>query len=224
MGIKAIFFDLYETLITEFANGHKIFKRNYQDYALLGLEYEEFAVEWRSRIQQRMAGEYKDYFEVILDMMKVRNLPYKPEVVQYLYKERIKEKTIPFNNIRSDILELLDTLRSSGIKLGLISNCTEEEVRAWQESPLPSFFDHVVFSYEVRLAKPDPRIYQLACEGLSVLPRECIFVGDGGSDELNGAYKAGIKPYHAIWFSNRVQSNYKRLEHPSDILREIKFE
>ncbi len=221
MQTKAIIFDLYETLITEFANGVRIFERNYDDYTRLGLTYEEFTVEWRARLQQRMAGVYPDYFAVIKDIMEVRSLPYNPNVVQYMYGERIKEKTVPFLRIQSNIIELLESLKSRGIKLGLISNCTEEEVLAWHECPLPSFFNHVIFSYEVKLAKPDPRIYQLACERLSVLPEHCIFIGDGGSDELNGANRSGLRPYHAVWFSNRVQSDYKKLEHPKDILREI---
>lgn len=221
MQIKAVFFDLYETLVTEFTNGTKIFERNYDGYALLGLPYEEYVLEWQSRIQQRMAGEYPDYFAVIQDMMKVRNLPYKLEIVQYLYEERIKEKMIPFQNIKSDIIELLESIRSRGIKLGLISNCTEEEVRAWHDSQLSAYFDDVIFSYEVKLAKPDPRIYQLACERLFLAPQQCIFIGDGGSNELDGAERAGLRPFHAIWFSDRIQSNYQKLENLRDVLKVI---
>ena len=42
------------------------------------------------------------------------------------------------------------------------------------------------------MAKPDPRIYRIACERLGVEPGECLFVGDGANDELPGAERAGM--------------------------------
>ena len=42
--------------------------------------------------------------------------------------------------------------------------------------------------------KPDPRIYQLTAERLEVRPEECLFVGDGGSQELSGALSVGMHP------------------------------
>lgn len=39
-------------------------------------------------------------------------------------------------------------------------------------------FDDMVFSYEVRLAKPDPAIFRLAAERLGVAPGESVFIDD----------------------------------------------
>ena len=44
----------------------------------------------------------------------------------------------------------------------------------------------------VKVRKPDPRIYLLACDRLAVEPQACLFVGDGGSRELSGAENAGM--------------------------------
>lgn len=41
--------------------------------------------------------------------------------------------------------------------------------------------------------KPEPQIYKIAMEKMNCKPEECIFVGDGGSDELKGAKEAGMK-------------------------------
>ena len=41
--------------------------------------------------------------------------------------------------------------------------------------------------------KPDIHIYELAMRRLGVPPEICLFVGDGGSDELYGAKSAGMK-------------------------------
>jgi putative hydrolase of the HAD superfamily len=52
--------------------------------------------------------------------------------------------------------------------------------------------DVLVFSSEVGLRKPDPRIYLLACRGLGVAPTDCVFVGDGNHRELSGAAAVGM--------------------------------
>jgi len=49
-----------------------------------------------------------------------------------------------------------------------------------------------VFSCDVGVSKPDPRIYEIACERLGVEPDECLFVGDGANDELPGAERVGM--------------------------------
>lgn len=40
--------------------------------------------------------------------------------------------------------------------------------------------------------KPDPRIYELATFELRVAASSCLYVGDGGHDELGGATRAGM--------------------------------
>jgi putative hydrolase of the HAD superfamily len=223
MGVKtkAIFFDLFETLITEFADGKRVSARSYDYMGLLGIGAQDFKHEWSSRQKKRMTGEFANYFEVVKDIMASRGLPYTAAAVENLYRERVKEKQGPFLQIRPDIIELLQWLRDRRIKIGLISNCTEEEVAYWRESSLAPYFDSVNFSYEVGVAKPDLRIYQLACERLAVAPEEAIFVGDGGSRELEGAYRAGMTPYHAVWFNTYIASAYKKIKLPADVIEEI---
>ena len=44
------------------------------------------------------------------------------------------------------------------------------------------------------LKKPDPRIYNMSAEQLSVKPESCLYVGDGSSQELSGAQAVGMHP------------------------------
>ena len=46
----------------------------------------------------------------------------------------------------------------------------------------------------VGMKKPDPQIYLLVCEKLGVNPEDCVYVGDGGSNELTGAAGVGMYP------------------------------
>jgi putative hydrolase of the HAD superfamily len=49
-----------------------------------------------------------------------------------------------------------------------------------------------IFSWEAGFLKPDPRIYALTLERLELSPGECLYVGDGGHGELQGAKEAGF--------------------------------
>lgn len=218
---QAVFFDLFETLITEFTNHARTSRRSYNYEELLGIPDEQFRQEWGSRQEQRMNGHYASYGEVIRDIAASRNLQVDQQVIESLYQQRMAEKRIPFEAIDSSISDMLVQLRKLDVKLGLISNCTEEEVRAWPESSLAALFDDALFSFEVRCSKPSIQIYSLACERLGVRPAECVFVGDGGSDELNGAARAGLAAYQAIWFNTSISSTYPQFARPLDLIVEI---
>lgn len=218
---KAILFDLFETLITEFSDNKRISKRSYDYMTLLGLSNGDFKQEWGNRQEKRMTGEYPNYHAVLNDMLTNRSLPFKQAIIDKLYQERVSEKLLPFNSIRADIIELLADLRTQHIKIGLISNCTEEEVQYWGKSELSPYFDDVIFSFEAGFAKPDKQIYLLSCERLGVAPEEAVFVGDGGSSELEGAAGAGIRPYQAYWYNTNIQTNYMKLDQPLDLLKII---
>lgn len=67
----------------------------------------------------------------------------------------------------------------ASVKIGVISNTNAVHVQ-WLHQQVPEFraFDCVIMSCDVGLLKPDPAIYELALEWLSVSPRNAIFVDD----------------------------------------------
>jgi len=98
------------------------------------------------------------------------------------------------SQVEDDIIEQIQSLRNKGVKTVLVSNASSGEVTAWKDSPLADCFDEVIFSCECGMAKPDPGIYQLALEKLGVRADKTLFVGDGGSQEHEGARAAGLSP------------------------------
>ncbi len=90
--------------------------------------------------------------------------------------------------------ETLVALRQRGVKLGLITVCSEEVPAAWPESELAGLFDAETFSSDCGLIKPDPEIYLTTLAGLDVEPAQALFVGDGANDELGGAARVGMIP------------------------------
>ncbi|MBO7742687.1 HAD family hydrolase [Paenibacillus sp. MWE-103] len=219
MRTEAVFFDLYETLITEFEDGRRRSKRAYDYDGLLGLSAETFKAEWSARQTRRMNGTFRDYPDVLRDILAARGLAVDDRAVRFLHESRLEEKRIPFAPIREDVLALLARLRAQGIKLGLISNCAREEVDAWESSELAPHFADRVFSFEAGCSKPDEAIYRLACGRMGVRPEACVFVGDGGSRELEGAERAGMRAFHAYWYNTHIESAYPKLTAPLELLR-----
>ncbi|HEX5415667.1 MAG TPA: HAD-IA family hydrolase [Chloroflexota bacterium] len=87
----------------------------------------------------------------------------------------------------------LEALRTAGFRIGLVSDCTELMGRALLErQPFFPLLDATALSCEVGYAKPAPEIYRFALEQLGVAPERAVFVGDGNSDELNGARALGM--------------------------------
>jgi HAD superfamily hydrolase (TIGR01509 family) len=76
------------------------------------------------------------------------------------------------------LLQWAATLRNR-VTVGIISNSAdgarrEEETRY----AFSTTFDHIVYSHEVGLAKPDHRIFALACDRVGVAPNEAVFIDD----------------------------------------------
>ncbi|HEY1572558.1 MAG TPA: HAD family phosphatase [Pseudonocardiaceae bacterium] len=61
--------------------------------------------------------------------------------------------------------------------------------------------DDIVYSHEVDMSKPDPRIYRLAAHRLDVRPDEVVFVDDA-EPNITGARAVGM---HAIGFRDNAQ-------------------
>ncbi|MFG6494899.1 HAD-IA family hydrolase [Fictibacillus sp. UD] len=219
--IKAVFFDLYETLITEWEDGKK--KATYST-KLLGLDQSKFKSEWDSRRELRMDGTFPDHQSVLRDILSSQGMSPNPEVIEKVHQARVSAKAAAFQEISGEVLELLQSLKDRGLKLGLISNAAPEEVNAWKSCNLANYFDEVIFSYEVRVAKPTQKIYQIACEKLGALAQESIFIGDGGANELVGAAEFDMKAYQATWFlpdsiSDKI-TGFPKLKNPLDLLKQ----
>ncbi|GIF66804.1 hypothetical protein Ais01nite_48390 [Asanoa ishikariensis] len=95
-------------------------------------------------------------------------------------------------DVKPSTLHTLDALRASGFRLAVLSNTTAETTDLWPATALAERFDAAVFSPEVGVAKPDPRIYEAAADRLGVRTRDCWFVGDGADGELAGAAAVGM--------------------------------
>jgi putative hydrolase of the HAD superfamily len=144
---------------------------------------EEFEERWFGDLaQMRELGPMAD---------ALRALGASPEVAEEIASMRraiTEQGLVP----AAGALETIAELRQRGLRIGLITVCTDDVPALWPDTPFHGLFDAEVFSCSVGLRKPDPRIYLLACEHLGVEPQEAVFVGDGANDELAGAERVGM--------------------------------
>jgi epoxide hydrolase-like predicted phosphatase len=90
--------------------------------------------------------------------------------------------------------ELLDYIRRlhPAYKLGLLSNAWDNLRQTlhmrWN---IDGLFDEIVISAEVKMVKPDPRIFHLSLERLCVQPNEAVFVDDM-AENVGAAQREGL--------------------------------
>jgi putative hydrolase of the HAD superfamily len=151
----------------------------------LGISNERFIEAWTALYEQRATGPIEPSVRAVCEQLGVAD-----SHVDGLISFRIdftREMLVP----RPGALYVLDELRRRGLRLGLISVCSEEVPRLWEQTSLASRIDAAVFSCSVGVAKPDPRIYRIAADRLSVRPDECLFVDDQ-PPFVEGAIAAGM--------------------------------
>jgi putative hydrolase of the HAD superfamily len=206
---KAVLFDLFHTLVCvppPASVGHipvpeilgvcsNEWQRRYYDDDVLG----------------RCVGRVRDS----VDAMRLVTHAIDPTVAEERILQAVESRRRRFEmglvEVEPAILGALDRLRDAGIRTAIVSDAGADDVECWALSPLARRVDATIFSYHVGYRKPDPRIYQDALNALGVAPGEALFVGDGGSDEHNGARALGmgtvlVTRLYALWWPDRIEA------------------
>jgi putative hydrolase of the HAD superfamily len=195
MPIQAVIFDMYETLVTQFSSPLYYGTEIAGD---LGLSPAEFLPGWRDTEEDRATG--KLTFADAMDMLLRRHGIFTPELHRRVVEKRIAIQADCFRHLHPGILPMLAALRERGIRLGLITNCFSEEAALIRASALFPCFDAPCLSWEEGTRKPDPAIYHACLRKLGIAPEHCLYVGDGGSMELETARSLGMQAIQATWY------------------------
>lgn len=102
---------------------------------------------------------------------------------------------------RPEAAAVIDALKDGGARIGVASDCGSELVELWNGLPLARLVDAAVFSWELGAAKPAVGMFQEIARRLDLQPEACLYVGDGGADELSGAARAGMTP---VWLRDQA--------------------
>jgi len=83
-------------------------------------------------------------------------------------------------------------LRAAGVRTGILSNLPRPLGNRLRETDgFLKHFDHVTFSFELGIVKPQREIYDDAVRGLNVKPAEALFLDDR-PENVEGAREAGL--------------------------------
>lgn len=107
-------------------------------------------------------------------------------------------------NLLADIKKLRKTY-----KTGLLSNVGIGFWKRFSREEAEEYFDDIILSYQVGLVKPDPRIFQLAAQRLSVAISECLFLDDDPQNTA-AAKQAGMQTITYHWGMNLTEP-FKKL-------------
>ena len=209
--IRAVLFDMYETLCSHYRCPLYFGAQMADD---CGIAREIFLPLWRDgdRENARTLGQLslEAQLEYILPRCGITEEGRLTNLIRQLCLKRFQTKQLCLRTLHPDILPMLRALKEKGLKLAVVSNCYLEEAQAIHEWPESQLFDALVLSCEQGVRKPDPAIYQRCMEQLGVSPQECLFIGDGGSHELEAARSLGMEAMQALWYIRGVE------DHPSE--------
>lgn len=218
--ITTVIFDMFETLVSLFSCENYPGRKVMMD---LGLSEEEFYPMWRGSEDDRSCGR-TTFEDVVEDIMRTHDC-YNRELFDRIVSKRKKALTDAYEHLHPEIMPMLKALKDQGIKIGLITNCFMEEREAMMAREMYGLFDVTCLSCELGVMKPDTRIYDICLERLGVKALDCLYVGDGGSHELEAAAGLGMHVAQAVWYlkdgtTQPVQrlSDYINLESPMEVV------
>ncbi|HEX9416037.1 MAG TPA: HAD family phosphatase [Gaiellaceae bacterium] len=214
MKYRAVVFDLWNTLVLWPSGDGRNFYGEMADH--VGVQHERFGEAWTAAYDDRAVGPLEPTVRTVCEHLELAE-----EHVDRLISFRIdftRKALVP----REGALEVLLELRRRGLKLGLISVCSEEVPRLWEETPLAPAIDVPVFSCSVGVRKPESRIYEIAAERLGLRTGDCLFVDDqpefvegavaAGMDAVLIASPAGAPEPLGDWHGPRISSLDEVLE------------
>ena len=196
--LKALLFDFGGTLaFLDFELLAREFSREGRKLDALALEHAEYA--GRAAIDQYLmsgTGKLADgaaYEHFFRGWMRAAGIP-EEEFHECAAKfGAIHREATLWRVVRPGTFEALEAFKSAGYRLAIVSNAEGQVEADANRFGLAPYFDVIIDSHLVGVAKPDPRIFQIALERLGVGPDEVRFAGDIYSVDVEGARAAGIE-------------------------------
>ena len=204
---KAILFDAYGTLFDVNSAAEKCKNK-------IGSKWENFANFWRTTQLEytwlrSLMKKHKDFWQVTEDSldksMKVFNID-----------NSLKNELLNLYKILSpypEVKKVLAKLKENKLKLAILSNGTTKLLEELVKSNnLNDLFDDLFSVEEVKIYKPDSRVYDLPIKKYKIKPVEITFLSANTWDVSGG----GNYGYNSVWV-NRNKSHFDNLDyHPNN--------
>jgi 2-haloacid dehalogenase len=202
MKTKAVVFDAYGTLFDVNSAAEKCKDK-------IGVKWEIFANFWRTTQLEytwlrSLMKRHKNFWDVTEDSldksMKVFNI-----------NKNLKNELLSLYKILSpypEVRGVLEDLKKKNFKLAILSNGTLDLLNELVESnKLNNLFDDLFSIEEVKIYKPDPRVYEIPIKKYKIKSDEITFLSANTWDVSGG----GNFGYNSIWV-NRHNSVFDILD------------
>jgi putative hydrolase of the HAD superfamily len=120
--------------------------------------------------------------------------------------------------------EGLGALRGTGVALGIVSNSdgtVEQQLREHEMAQLGqgpgTEVACIMDSTVVGVAKPDPRIFELALDAVGIAPDDAWYVGDTPAFDVLGARNAGLRPFLLDPYQFHLDADFDRVATLEDL-------
>ena len=205
MHLRAVFFDVGQTLIRENPSRFAIYAQAARDRGLqvtdetmhqhMVAAHRGLPVELVLEEGSPPAYRYDDrWFGAFIEHIFGGTLGLGPRDVADVTAEMFARFEHPETfRVFAGARELLQELRARGMYLGVISNWSARLDNVLRALELDAVFDRVWCSALERLEKPDRRLFERAVAGAGVPAAEAMHIGDHPKKDVEGARSAGLQ-------------------------------
>ncbi|HPR63576.1 MAG TPA: HAD-IA family hydrolase [Thermoanaerobaculia bacterium] len=202
--VRVIFFDAGNTLLKPVESASTIYARTFRKW---GLNVREEEVE---KVFEATWSAFNARFEVGMD-----KFTYYPGGERVFWQDFVHSVMKAFGTVRdpdgcfNDLYEIfrrpetwerypaaehtLEILSRNGLSLGIISNWDSSLKSILDSLDLTRFFQVILISSMVGVAKPAKEIFLMAARAFDVTPTQCLHIGDSLHDDYMGAVGAGFQ-------------------------------
>ena len=208
--LKAVFFDLDETLIKNNIPVRKLFPTVFADFqdrignehrtAFFGVLQIEIQGLWQRMFNSDISPEQ----QLVTCFIKALNntQAISPTKTPRLAKEMVQHFiTLGSNNVElhSGALETLDGLRKRGITTGIITNgLTTMQLGKIKHVNLDQYLNSITISAQAGAHKPSKEIFDVALSKENLSAHQAWFVGDHVTNDVAGSIRAGM---HSVYYN-----------------------
>lgn len=184
---RAVLFDFFGTLTQACRRG----PGHGRVAEILGCRLEELTAVLDTSFYPRSRGDHGDALSTLRWIAAELGLRPNAATLQAAHQARVAALRSD-TQLRPLAYPVLLRLRRNGFKLAVVSDCGWELPEIMPSLPIARLLHTAIYSVHIGSCKPDPTMYLAACAALRVEPRQCLYIGDGGSRELTGASALGM--------------------------------
>ena len=199
--VTACVFDAYGTLFDVNSAAAKCKEK-------LGDKWENFANAWRTTQLEytwlrSLMKKHKNFWQITEDSLDHAMATF--NIDKNMRKELLNlyKELSPYPEVK----ECLEALKSKKIKIAILSNGTPDLLKGLVESNnIQSYFDNIISVEEVKIYKPDPRVYEIPIKKYHCKPKNICFLSSNTWDVSGG----GVFGYNSVWV-NRFNKIFDKL-------------